>query len=286
MTFLIKTIKELKEKVAQYKSEKLKIGFVPTMGALHKGHFSLIEKAVSQNERTIVSVFVNPTQFGPNEDYEKYPRTLDNDFKNAEKIGADIVFSPSPDEMYAGCKLNNNYLTYVAPPYEFVNKLCGKSRPNHFDGVATVVTKLFNLTEADNAYFGMKDAQQLLIIRKMVKDLNMNINIVPCPIVREDSGLAMSSRNSYLSLNGRKTALSLSKTIFTIENLVKSGKIKDVKYLTDVALKLLEDTEVEYIEFVDYDTLENVTEIRNNTLFAIAARVEGVRLIDNILLED
>ena len=286
MTFLIKTIKELKEKVAQYKSEKLKIGFVPTMGALHNGHFSLIEKSVSQNERTIVSVFVNPTQFGPNEDYEKYPRTLDNDFKNAEKIGADIVFSPSPDEMYAGCKLNNNYLTYVAPPYEFVNKLCGKSRPNHFDGVATVVTKLFNLTEADNAYFGMKDAQQLLIIRKMVKDLNMNINIVPCPIVREDSGLAMSSRNSYLSLNGRKTALSLSKTIFTIENLVKSGKIKDVKYLTDVALKLLEDTEVEYIEFVDYDTLENVTEIRNNTLFAIAARVEGVRLIDNILLED
>lgn len=286
MTFLIKTIKELKEKVAQYKKEGLKIGFVPTMGALHKGHFSLIEKSVSQNERTIVSVFVNPTQFGPNEDYEKYPRTLDNDFKNAEKIGADIVFSPSPDEMYAGCKLNNNYLTYVAPPYEFVNKLCGKSRTNHFDGVATVVTKLFNLTEADNAYFGMKDAQQLLIIRKMVKDLNMNINIVPCPIVREDSGLAMSSRNSYLSLNGRKTALSLSKTIFTIENLVKSGKIKDVKYLTDVALKLLEDTEVEYIEFVDYDTLENVTEIRNNTLFAIAARVEGVRLIDNILLED
>ena len=286
MTFLIKTISELKEKVREYKKESLKIGLVPTMGALHSGHFSLIEKSVSENKRTIVSVFVNPTQFGPNEDYEKYPRTLDNDLKAAERIGADIVFSPSPDEMYSGCTLNNNYLTYVAPPYEFINKLCGKSRPNHFDGVATVVTKLFNLTEADNAYFGMKDAQQLLIIRKMVKDLNMNINIIPCPIVREDSGLAMSSRNSYLSLTGRKIALSLSKAIFTIENLVKNGKIKDVKYLTDVALKILEDTDVEYVEFVDYDNLENIDEIKNNTLFAIAARVEGVRLIDNILLED
>ena len=285
MTFLIKTIKELKEKVNEYKKEGLKIGLVPTMGALHSGHFSLIKKAVSQNDRTIVSVFVNPTQFGPNEDYDKYPRTLENDLKNTEKIGADIVFSPSPDEMYAGCKLNNNYLTYVAPPYEFINKLCGKSRPNHFDGVATVVTKLFNLTEADNAYFGMKDAQQLLIIKKMVQDLNMNINIVPCPIVREESGLAMSSRNSYLSLSGRKKALALSKTIFTIENLVKNGKIKDVKYLTDTALKILEDTDVEYIEFVDYNNLENVKEIKDNTLFAIAVKVEGVRLIDNILLE-
>ncbi|MBQ7450059.1 pantoate--beta-alanine ligase [bacterium] len=286
MTLLIKTIKELKEKVKEYKKEGLTIGLVPTMGALHRGHFSLIEKAVSQNNRTIVSVFVNPTQFGPNEDYDKYPRTLKEDLQGAEKIGADIVFSPSPDEMYAGCTLNNNYLTYVAPPYEYINKLCGKSRPNHFDGVATVVTKLFNLSEADNAYFGMKDAQQLLIIRKMVKDLNMNINIVPCPIVREDSGLAMSSRNNYLSQNGRKTALALSKTIFTVENLVKNGNIKDVRYLTDVALKLLEDTEVEYIEFVDYDNLENVSTIKNNTLFAIAARVEGVRLIDNILLEE
>ena len=286
MTFLIKTIDELKEKVKEYKKDGLKIGLVPTMGALHKGHFSLIEKSVSQNDRTIVSVFVNPTQFGPNEDYEKYPRTLDNDLKNAEKIGADVVFSPSPDEMYSGCKLNNNYLTYVAPPYEYINKLCGKTRPNHFDGVATVVTKLFNLTEADNAYFGMKDAQQLLIIKKMVKDLNMNINIVPCPIVREDSGLAMSSRNSYLSLSGRKTALSLSKAVFTVENFVKNGKINDVKYLTDVALKILEDTDVEYVEFVDYENLENVEKVKNNTLFAIAARVEGVRLIDNILLED
>lgn len=286
MTLLIKTINELKEKIHEYKKEGQTIGLVPTMGALHDGHFSLIEKSISQNDRTIVSVFVNPTQFGPNEDYEKYPRTLEKDLKGAEKIGADIVFSPSPDEMYAGCRLNNNYLTYVAPPYEFINKLCGKSRPNHFDGVATVVTKLFNLSEADNAYFGMKDAQQLLIIRKMVKDLNMNINIVPCPIVREESGLAMSSRNNYLSINGRKTALSLSKAIFSVENLVNNGNIKDVRYLTDVALKILEDTDVEYIEFVDYDTLENVTTIKNNTLFAIAARVEGVRLIDNILLED
>ena len=285
MTLLIKTIKELKEKVKDYKKNNFKIGLVPTMGALHDGHFSLIKKAVSQNDKTIVSVFVNPTQFGPNEDYDKYPRTLEKDLKGAEKIGADIVFSPSPDEMYAGCSLNNNYLTYVAPPYEYINKLCGKSRPNHFDGVATVVTKLFNLSEADNAYFGMKDAQQLLIIKKMVKDLNMNINIIPCPIVRENSGLAMSSRNNYLSANGKKIAISLSKTVFTIEKLVKQDNITDVRYLTDVALKLLENTEVEYIEFVDYDNLESLEKVKNNTLFAIASRVEGVRLIDNILLE-
>ena len=286
MTLLIKTINELKNKVREYKNAGLSIGLVPTMGALHKGHFSLIEKSVSQNDKTIVSVFVNPTQFGPNEDFNEYPRTLDADLKGAEEIGADIVFSPSADEMYSGCTLNNNYLTYVAPPYEFINKLCGKSRPNHFDGVATVVTKLFNLSEADNAYFGMKDAQQLLIIRKMVKDLNMNINIVPCPIVREKSGLAMSSRNNYLSEKGRETALAISKTIFTIEQLVKKENIKEVRYLTDVALKLLENTEVEYIEFVDYDNLENVETVKNNTLFAIATRVDGVRLIDNILLEE
>ena len=285
MTLLIKTIKELKEKVREYKKNGLKIGLVPTMGALHNGHFSLIKKSVEQNDKTIVSVFVNPTQFGPNEDFNEYPRTLEDDLKGAQEIGVDIVFSPSADEMYGGCTLNNNYLTYVAPPYEFINKLCGKSRPNHFDGVATVVTKLFNLSEADNAYFGMKDAQQLLIIRKMVKDLNMNINVVPCPIVRENSGLAMSSRNNYLSEDGKNTALALSKTVFAIEKLVKENNIKDVRYLTDVALKLLENTQVEYIEFVDYETLENVEEVKNNTLFAIATRVEGVRLIDNILLE-
>lgn len=285
MTLLIKTISELKQKVREYKKQGLSIGLVPTMGALHDGHFSLIKKSVQENDKTIVSVFVNPTQFSPNEDFEKYPRTLDADLKGAEEIGADVVFSPSADEMYAGCRLNNDYLTYVAPPYEFINKLCGKTRPNHFDGVATVVTKLFNLSEADNAYFGMKDAQQLLIIRKMVKDLNMNINIVPCPIVREVSGLAMSSRNNYLTDEGKKDALAISKTIFTIEKLVKQENIKDTRYLTDVALKLLEKTEVEYIEFVDYDTLEAVETIRNNTLLAIATRVENVRLIDNILLE-
>lgn len=285
MTLLIKTCKELKEKIREYIKQGLTIGLVPTMGALHIGHFSLIKKSAEQNDKTIVSVFVNPTQFGPNEDYEKYPRTLDADLKGAEENGADIVFSPSPDEMYAGCTLNNNYLTYVAPPYEFINKLCGKTRPNHFDGVATVVTKLFNLSEADNAYFGMKDAQQLLIIRKMVKDLNMNINIVPCPIVRESSGLAVSSRNTYLSPEGKEIALALSKTVFTIKRLVEKDNVKDVRYLTDVALKLLENTQVEYIEFVDYDNLESVDTIKNNSLFAIATRVEDVRLIDNTILE-
>jgi len=285
MTLLIKTSKELKNIVSEYKKQGVSIGLVPTMGALHDGHFSLIKKSVEQNDKTIVSVFVNPTQFSPNEDFDKYPRTLDADFKAAENIGADVVFSPSPDDMYSSCTLNNNYLTYVAPPYEYINKLCGKSRPNHFDGVATVVTKLFNLSQADRAYFGMKDAQQLLIIKKMVKDLNMNIDIVPCPIIREKSGLAMSSRNNYLSVQGREIALALSKTVLAIEKLVKDENVRDVRYLTDVALKLLENTQVEYVEFVDYDNLENVQTVKNNTLFAIATRVENVRLIDNTLLE-
>ena len=286
MTLLIKTCKELKDKVREYKSKNLKIGLVPTMGALHDGHFSLVKKSVSDNDITIVSVFVNPTQFGPNEDYDKYPRTLNDDVEALTKLNADLVFAPSVEEMYEDGIINMDLITYVAPPYEYISKLCGKSRPKHFDGVGTVVTKLFNLSEADRAYFGMKDAQQVFIVKKIVKDLNMNIEIVPCPIVREKSGLAMSSRNKYLSSKGKDEALALSKTVFTVEQLVKKEKVTDVKYLTDVALKLLKNTDIDYVEFVDYSNLKSVKEIVPNTLFAIASRVEGVRLIDNILLEE
>ena len=286
MTLLIKTCKELKEKVREYKNKGLKIGLVPTMGALHDGHFSLVKESVKNNNVTIVSVFVNPTQFGPNEDYDKYPRTLDKDVEALTKLNADIVFAPSVNEMYPGEITNMECITYVAPPYDCVSKLCGKSRPKHFDGVGTVVTKLFNLSEADRAYFGMKDAQQVFIVKKIVKDLNINIDIIPCPIVREKSGLALSSRNKYLSEDGLNKALALSKTIFTVEQLVKKEKIYDVKYLTDVALQILKDTKIDYIEFVDYSTLESVKEVKPNTLFAIAAYVDGVRLIDNTLLED
>ncbi len=286
MTLLVKTRKELKDKVREYKAENLKIGLVPTMGALHDGHFSLVKKSVKDNDITIVSVFVNPTQFGPNEDYDEYPRTLDADVDALTKLNADLVFAPSVEEMYEDGVINMDSITYVAPPYEYISKLCGKSRPKHFDGVGTVVTKLFNLSEADRAYFGMKDAQQVFIVKKIVKDLNMNIEIIPCPIVREPSGLAMSSRNKYLSPKGREEALALSKTIFTVERLVKKEKIKDVKYLRDVALNLLKNTDIDYIEFVDYSNLKSVKEIIPDTLFAIATKVEGVRLIDNILLED
>ena len=285
MTLLIKTCEELKKEILKLKKKrKAKIGLVPTMGALHDGHFSLVKESLKQNEFTIVSIFVNPTQFGPNEDYDKYPRTLEADVEKLTEMGVTIAFAPSVEEMYEDGVINMDCITYVAPPYDLISKLCGKSRPKHFDGVGTVVTKLFNLTQADRAYFGMKDAQQVAIVKKIVKDLNMNIEIIPCPIVREKSGLAMSSRNKYLSNSGKKKALALSKTVFTIEQLVKKEKIKDVKYLIDVALKLLKDTKIDYVEFVDYDNLQSLKEVKDNTLFAIAAKVDDVRLIDNILL--
>lgn len=284
MTLLIKTCNELKDKVREYKQQGRTIGFVPTMGALHDGHFSLVEKSVSENDITIVSIFVNPTQFGPNEDYDKYPRTLDEDFNGLQKRNVDIVFAPTVNEMYPDSITNLDCVTYVAPPYEFISKLCGKSRPKHFDGVCTIVIKLFNLTQADNTYFGLKDAQQVFIIKKMVKDLNIDINVIPCPIVREKSGLAMSSRNKYLTDEGKNVALALSKTIFTIEQLVKNQNVTDVKYLTDVALSLLKNTDIDYVEFVDYENLMPVKEVKDNTLFAIATKIDGVRLIDNILL--
>lgn len=196
---LVHTIEEVKNNVNEWKKQGLKIGVVPTMGALHDGHASLIKKAVETCDKVIVSVFVNPIQFGPSEDYDKYPRTLEDDVKLAESIGANIIFAPSPDEMYGkGQRLSNDTLTYVAPPFFYVNKLCGKSRVGHFDGVCTVVLKLFNITQADYGFFGQKDAQQLIILKKMVKDLNVPIELIGCPIVREESGLALSSRNKYL----------------------------------------------------------------------------------------
>ena len=201
------------------KNLNVSVGLVPTMGALHSGHASLIEKSVKDNGFTIVSVFVNPVQFGINEDFDKYPRTLENDAQLCEKLGADVVFAPSVDEMYQ----DTRELTLVCPPYSAINKLCGKSRPGHFDGVATVVSKLFNITKCTRAYFGQKDAQQLFIIKKMVKDLNFDIEIVPCPIIRESDGLALSSRNSYLDENARKEALKLSRALNYSKELWQKG---------------------------------------------------------------
>ena len=282
---LVHKISEVKDAVNKWRGEGLKIALVPTMGALHAGHASLIKKAVETCDKVIVSVFVNPIQFCPGEDYNEYPRTLDKDVELAESIGADLVFAPSPDEMYgAGQRLSNDTLAYVVPPFFYVNKLCGKSRVGHFDGVCTVVAKLFNITGADYAFFGQKDAQQLVIIKKFVKDLNFPIEIVSCPIVREESGLALSSRNKYLTEDGKKDALVLSKILFNIKACYEKG-ITDVSALKETAFSYLTDKhDMEYLEFVDKNDLEDKTTADNDTLVLIACRVEGVRLIDNILL--
>lgn len=284
-TTILNKITDVKETVREWRKQNLKIGLVPTMGALHNGHASLIKKAKETCDRVVVSVFVNPIQFGPNEDFDKYPRTLENDKKVCEEIGADIIFAPTPKEMYGeNNKLSNTDLTFVCPPYNIVDCLCGKSRPGHFDGVATVVTKLFNIVTPDYAFFGLKDAQQLFIIKKMVSDLNMNLTIVPCPIVREEDGLALSSRNIYLSKDERIKALTISKSLKYIENLYKKG-ITESDTLLDSAISILDPAiEVDYIEFRDYDTFEKVKTVKNNTLVAIAAKVGNTRLIDNTIL--
>ena len=282
---LVHTISEVREKVREWKKEGLTVGLVPTMGALHNGHKSLIDKSVEKCDRTVVSVFVNPIQFCPGEDLDKYPRTLEADEKLCIDAGVDIVFAPSPKEMYGeGHIMSNDFLTYVIPPYFYVDKLCGKSRTGHFDGVCTVVNKLFNIVQPDFAFFGEKDRQQLIILKKMVKDLNIPVEIIPCPIVREESGLALSSRNKYLSDDDKKEALVLSKILFNIKACYDKG-IKDVSALTETAYSYLNSHhELEYLEFRDSDDLEEKALADDNTIVFIALKVANVRLIDNISL--
>lgn len=279
------TIAEVREQVKQWKKEGLTVGLVPTMGALHNGHLSLIKKAVEKCDRVVVSVFVNPIQFCPGEDLDKYPRTLEADTKLCEDAGVNIVFAPTPNEMYGeGQMRTNDFLTYVIPPFFYVNKLCGKSRVGHFDGVCTVVNKLFNIVQPDFAFFGQKDAQQLIIIKKMVKDLNIPVEIIPCPIVREDSGLALSSRNKYLSEEDKVHALALSKILNNIKNCYKKG-ITDIEALKETAYTFLnEHHDLEYLEFMNEETLEEDKIATDSTRVFIACKVGGVRLIDNILL--
>ncbi len=283
---LIHTIKEVREQVKKWKKQGLSIGLVPTMGALHEGHLSLIKKAVEKCDKVVVSVFVNPIQFCPGEDLDKYPRTLEQDTKLCDDAGVSIVFAPSPTEMYGEGQIrSNDFLTYVIPPFFYVNKLCGKSRVGHFDGVCTVVNKLFNIVQPDFAFFGQKDAQQLIIIKKMVKDLNIPVEIIPCPIVREETGLALSSRNKYLSQEDKTHALALSKILNNIKNCYKKG-ITDVEALKETAYSFLnEHHEPEYLEFMNEETLEEVTKADDATRVFIACKVGGVRLIDNILLK-
>ena len=280
---LVHTIEELRQKRAEWKD--LKVGIVPTMGALHEGHLSLIKKAKETCDKVVVSVFVNPIQFGPSEDFDKYPRTLDKDMELCNSVGVDLVFAPTPKEMYGeGNRLSNDTLTYVCPPFFYVNKLCGKTRVGHFDGVCTVVLKLFNIVQPDYGFFGQKDAQQVIIIKKMVKDLNVPIEIIQCPIVREESGLALSSRNKYLSEAGKKDALVLSQILKNIKACYQKGII-DVSALKETAYSYLTDKhDMEYLEILDRNTLEEKPNADRESIALIACKVEGVRLIDNIYL--
>ena len=282
---LLNKINEVREEVKKWRAEGLKVGLVPTMGALHEGHLSLIKKAKAECDKVVVSVFVNPIQFGPSEDFDKYPRTLEADMKLCDGENVDIVFAPTPKEMYGESRLSNDCLTYVCPPYFYVDKLCGKSRVGHFDGVCTVVMKLFNIVQPDCAFFGQKDAQQVIIIKKMVEDLNIPIQIIQCPIVREESGLALSSRNKYLSEVGRKDALVLSQILNNIKACYKKG-ITNIDALKETAYSYLTDKhDLEYLEILNRNTLEEESDANNASIALIACRVDGVRLIDNIYFE-
>ena len=282
---ILHTIAEVREQIKEWKKQGLSVGLVPTMGALHAGHKSLIDKSVEKCDRTVVSVFVNPIQFGPSEDLDKYPRTLEADAEMCKNAGVDIVFAPLPKEMYGeGHIMSNDFLTYVIPPYFYVDKLCGKSRIGHFDGVCTVVNKLFNIVQPDFAFFGQKDAQQLIIIRKMVNDLNIPVEIIPCPIVREESGLALSSRNKYLNPQEKEQALALSKILFNIKACYDNG-VTDTRALFETAYSFLTPAHsLEYLDFRDENDLEEKAVADDNTRVFIAVKIGSVRLIDNILL--
>lgn len=274
---IVSTVIEVREQVKKWREQGMSVGFVPTMGYLHEGHKSLILKSVEQNDRTVVSVFVNPTQFGENEDLSTYPRDLDADAALCTDANADLIFHPEPKEMYPQgfCTgVNMSVLT---------EELCGKSRPVHFGGVCTVVSKLFNIVKPDRAYFGEKDAQQLAIIRRMVKDLNFDIEIVGCPIVRESDGLAKSSRNTYLNAEERKAAVILSKSIELGKELVENGE-RDaqtvIKAMTDkISSEPL--ARIDYVEVVDALTMQRVEKIEKSVLVAIAVFIGKTRLIDN-----
>ena len=274
---VIKKIDELREILKDFKKEGKSIGLVPTMGFLHKGHASLIKKAVSENDIVVVSDFVNPIQFGPNEDLEAYPRDINADSKLCEDLGANFIFNPEPNEMYHDKKA-------FVDIEGLSDNLCGARREGHFRGVCTVCTKLFNIVGPNRAYFGQKDAQQLAIIKKLVFDLNIPVEIVACPIVREEDGLAMSSRNTYLSTDERKAALCLSKAIFEGEKMANNGaSVKEVLEKMEEIISSEKLAKIDYISAVDLETIEDVDEFNKDSLVAIAVFIGKTRLIDNFI---
>ncbi|MDD6858747.1 MAG: pantoate--beta-alanine ligase [Lachnospiraceae bacterium] len=273
------TVAEVREQVKQWRKEGLTVGLVPTMGFLHEGHKSLIDRAVKENDRVVVSVFVNPTQFGPNEDFESYPRDMDKDSALCEAAGASLIFHPEPSEMYL-----DGYSTFVDMS-TLTGGLCGKTRPIHFRGVCTVVSKLFNIVTPDRAYFGQKDAQQLAVIRHMVRDLNFGIEIVGCPIIREEDGLAKSSRNTYLNAEERAAATILSKALKEGKAALESGERDAAKVKQIVTDKINSEklSKIDYVEIVDWNNLEPVEKVTDDVLCAVAVYIGKTRLIDNFI---
>ena len=275
------TVRETREQIKEWKKQGLSVGLVPTMGYLHEGHQSLMEAAKQNNDRVAVSVFVNPIQFGPGEDFASYPRDFEKDAALCEKVGVDLIFHPEAEEMY-----DEDFCTYVDMD-GLTKELCGKSRPTHFRGVQTVVSKLFHIIPADRAYFGQKDAQQLAVIRRMVRDLDMDIQIVACPIIREADGLAKSSRNTYLDEAERKAALVLSRAVFHGEEMMRNGE-RNADVILGAMREMIETeplARIDYVEMVDADTIEPLAEAEGRVLTAMAVYIGKTRLIDNFIME-
>lgn len=277
---ILKTKKEVKKYIETLKRKNKKIGFVPTMGFLHQGHISLMRKSVKECDMTVVSIFVNPIQFGKNEDIDSYPRDLQNDKKLLREAGVDAVFIPSSKEMFGdkfSVSVEETSLTSV---------LCGFSRPTHFKGVTTIVLKLFNIVKPDIAYFGNKDRQQLLVIKKMVRDLDVDVVVKGVATVREKSGLALSSRNKYLSATQKENALVLRKSILKVKDKVKGGQTSVKRLLSMVQKDIMNEPscELDYAEIVDAVTLQPITKIEKKALFALAVKVGKARLIDNDII--
>lgn len=281
MITIVKTIEEVRAQVKAWRAEGLTVGLVPTMGYLHEGHQSLIARSVAENDRTVVSDFVNPIQFGPTEDLATYPRDIERDAALCESTGANLIFHPEADEMYAP-----DFCTYVDMDH-LTKGLCGKTRPIHFRGVCTVVSKLFHIVQPDRAYFGQKDAQQLAVIRRMVRDLNMPLTIVGCPIIREEDGLAKSSRNTYLSAEERKAALCLSRGLNKGKAAVEAGETdaEKVKAIITAEIETEPLSRIDYVEIVDWNNLEPVSSTEGSILAAVAVYIGKTRLIDNFIIE-
>ena len=274
------TINEVRTQVKAWKKEGCSVGFVPTMGYLHEGHGSLISRARAENDKVVVSIFVNPMQFGPGEDLESYPRDLDKDSAYCESLGADLIFHPEPEEMYT-----EGFCSYVDMSV-LTEELCGLSRPVHFRGVCTVVNKLFNIGQPDRAYFGQKDAQQLAIIKRMVQDLNMDLEIIGCPIVREEDGLAKSSRNTYLSAEERQAALVLSKAVKLGQELVAAGETDAKKIVSEMSALIEKEplARIDYVKAVDGLTMQQIDTVKTPMLVALAVYIGKTRLIDNFMI--